>query len=370
MTKQFYIVIILIQVSLLAYAEGPPPTPVKVTALKYQELTQHVLVSGRVVAKQMSVLSPKVAGEVSAIHKDVGDWVKKGDLLMSLDSDLIQLKVIELESQLQLYHADLKRAEKMSALQEQELEDLKNAAQAYKGSVSTKELRAEESKSVQLGSDVEKIKKQFAVTQAMLEQQELLLSYHQVKAPFEGQILERFVEVGQWIHAGFGSLRINNAKKLEVELDVPHTLFFGLQQGYDSIEVTLSDYNKSFQLNEMTIRREVDPRSKTFVWVGVPESPESLVHGMSVEAHVPTSSKTKALVVNYSAILKNNTGSYVYKIVPGQVGEMVVPIPVKLGYKKGEMVVLKSPALSQGDRLVVEGGERLFPMTPVQTIGE
>lgn len=354
----------------IIHAEGPPPTPVKVTTLAIEELSQHVLVSGRVVARQMSVLSPKVAGEVSVMYKDVGDWVKEGELLMSLDSDLAQLKVDELESQLQLYHTDLKRAEKMSSIQDKEFDDLKKAAKAYQGSVSAKELRTEESKTVQLRSEVEKIKKQFAVTQSILEQQQLLLSYHQIKAPFEGQVLERFVEEGQWINAGYGSLRINNIKKLEVELDVPHTLFFGLQQGHESVEVTLSDYGKNFKLNNMRIRREVDPKSKTFVWIGEPQNPEDLVHGMSVEAYVPSSDNTKSLVVNYSAILKNDTGSYVYKLVPGPSGQIVVPIPVKLGFKKGDLVVLQSPALKQGDQIVVEGGERLFPMTPVKPLGE
>ena len=49
----------------------------------------------------------------------------------------------------------------------------------------------------------------------------------------------------------------------------------------------------------------------------------------------------------------------------GQNGTMVLPIPVKVLFKKGSRVAIESMALQTDDQVVTEGGERLFPMTPV-----
>jgi RND family efflux transporter MFP subunit len=318
----------------------------------------------------MSVLSPKVSGEVVVISKDVGDWVSEGEVLLELDSDMISLKLRELQAQIFLSQVEQQRVQQLYEIQTKEFEDLKKAAKAHKGSVSVKELRTEESKTVQLRGEFEQIKNSLTVMRSQLEQEKLRLSYHQLKAPFSGQILERGVDVGQWINSTEMCFRLSNPEELEVELDVPDNLFFILSKGPASIEIHVSGQEPSFKLKNMRVRREVNAKSKTFVWLGEPEQPEQLVHGMSVEANVPSTETIQALTVNYSAILKNDAGAYIYKVVPGQSGDMVVPIPVKLGFKKGDFVVLHSPALKVGDRVVVEGGERLFPMTPVQAQGE
>lgn len=362
------VIFILSMVSLLniCFANMPPLTPVKYSMVTKEEVKRHTKVSGRVVSKRVASVSPQVSGLVQKVHVEAGAWVKKDQVLLSLDDQKTQLSISEMKAQLKVNESMKGKLGKLLAIQKQEWKDLKLTEKDYKGSVSQKELRVEESKTIQLEGDLQEVLSQAQVLSEKIKQLELNLSYHQLKAPFAGQVLTKHISEGHWINLGTAVLDVIDSKNLEVQLDCPETLFESLVNGPKEVEVEMSHSGKSLSLKNMFLKSKVDLKTKTFQWCGSPvKVNSSLVEGMSVNAYIPSTHIEEAIIVDSNAILKNSVGSFVYKIIPAEKGEMVVPVQVKLGFRKGRKVIVTSPGLNAGDKVVVEGGERIFPMTPV-----
>jgi len=358
-------IILIFSLSSIAYTQGPPPAPVAVTKVNEVLLEDRIQVSGRVVARHVSAISPQTSGMIRKLHFEVAEAVNKGDLLVELNDDLVRLKIKEFTALLQLSQKNVEKTKQLLNIQNKEYEDLNQALLALPGSISQKELRSEKAKLVQFQKQHNEFVQQVTINKIKLEQLSLQLSHHKIIAPFSGVIINRDAAVGQWVNIGNACFTLIDKQSLEVELDIPSHLYMNTQKASVNILAKLSDQDVNIVLEQMRIRYQVDPQSKTFIWTGKPKDTSNLLSGMSVEAYVPVSAKRKFLMVNYNAILKNDAGPFVYKVAPGKGGYMALPIPVKLGFKKGDSVVVINPALQAGDQLVSEGGERLFPMTPV-----
>ncbi len=76
------------------------------------------------------------------------------------------------------------------------------------------------------------------------------------------------------------------------------------------------------------------------------------------------------LLVSRNAILRNEAGAFLYvaRQPPGAAGgeaARAVPLRVTVSFGVGDRVVVQGAGLAEGDLVVVEGNERLFPMMPV-----
>lgn len=366
--KKVIFILSIVSVLNICFANMPPLTPVKFSTVSKEEVKRHTKVSGRVVSKRVSALSTQLSGLVKEVLVEAGTWVKKDQVLLVLDGKKVQLEMNEMKAQLNVNHAIKVKLEKLLTIQKKEWNDLQLTEKDFKGSVSQKELRMEESKTIQLEGDLQETLDQAIVLNEKIKQLELNLSYHQLKAPFEGQVLNKLIAEGHWLNLGTAAFNLIDSKNLEVQLDCPEVLFNSLVNGPKEVNVEISHTGESIQLMNMFLKNSVDFKTKTFQWCGSPTKFHAgLVQGMSVSAFIPSSYIEEAIVVHSNAILKNSVGSFVYKIIPSENGEMVIPVQVKLGFRKGQKVIITSSGLNAGDKVVVEGGERIFPMTPVST---
>jgi multidrug efflux pump subunit AcrA (membrane-fusion protein) len=87
---------------------------------------------------------------------------------------------------------------------------------------------------------------------------------------------------------------------------------------------------------------------------------------MSIEAWVPTSSETLALTAPRDAVIRDGRTAFVYRASAGEDGAPSAQrTPVKVLFEWGDSVAVESTGLAAGDRVVVEGNERLVPGAPL-----
>ena len=91
---------------------------------------------------------------------------------------------------------------------------------------------------------------------------------------------------------------------------------------------------------------------------------------MSLTAWVPTNEAASELIVSGDAILRGNTGPYLYAVRTMQpdAPPVAMPVPVDVLCPVNGRVAVRAPQLQEGDLVVIEGNERLFPSTPVNPI--
>jgi len=90
-----------------------------------------------------------------------------------------------------------------------------------------------------------------------------------------------------------------------------------------------------------------------------------LAPGLALTAYVPAGAVAPRLVVPKDAILRGDAGPYVFAVRGG----MAMPVNVRVAFPIGDRVALEAgAALEPGVQVVVEGNERLMPMSPVAPI--
>ena len=114
----------------------------------------------------------------------------------------------------------------------------------------------------------------------------------------------------------------------------------------------------------------VDPIARTFsAYVRIEDEEGHLAPGMSVNGWVPTGQRREFLTLPQDALLQNDAGFYVYvaRAMPslGPGAAAAAPVMVRFLFQSDERIVVEGRELKDGDLVVVEGNERLFPMMPI-----
>jgi RND family efflux transporter MFP subunit len=376
MTFRFYALtlITLLLACAPAWAMDGGATPVEVDVIIKERVQQKIKISGRIQSQRLASLSPQISGKVMAVLVKQGELVKKRQVLIQLDDQTTKLKLAELGAQKALIQTQIDRLSKMVILQKEDLEELEGAEAALAGSVSRSEMRTSKRELIDLQGQWSQASSQLSVLETQKEQADLQLSHHQLLAPFDGQITAKMVSEGAWVNLGQGCLTILDPTSLQLILDCPSQYWGTSAESLEGLQVMISNTQEKISTKSWVAQQTVDPKSKTFQWLGLAQvndksQASGLVAGMAIEAELPTSLEQEVLTVDHNAILKNDAGAFVYKVIPSEKGMMVLPMGVKVIYRNAQRSVIVSPALKPDDQVVSEGGERLFPMMPVMIQG-
>lgn len=179
---------------------------VTVETVRNEAITRSVLATGSIHPWQEVVIGPEVGGyRVSAVLVDVGDSVRKGQVLVRLSSDLLEAEV----------------ASRRAAVRSAEADAL-NASAAFKRGETIKASGALSD------ADLDRLRAEQVAAQARVESAasdlhtaELRLKYTSVTAPDDGVVSSRTVSVGQIAQAGTEMLRLLRQKRVEWRAEVP-----------------------------------------------------------------------------------------------------------------------------------------------------
>jgi len=356
--------------------QGPPPAKVRVDAVREESVERWRQVTGELRAVLRSTVAAEQAGQVIEFAIDPGDYVEKGQTIARLDDQLAQLEVERARATFRTREASITE---QTVTLDKSKRDLQRIEDSYaRSGASQIELDTIRTTVASTDAKLAQARSELASAQADIKLAEKRLADMTVKAPFAGVIIAKRTEVGQWVSEGDTVLELVALDTLDAWLDVPEAFAARLLPHNGVVaEVVLRvpslkaiGSEPEFRARVSSVIPSADPLSRLFpVRVRLENKgstddvrqPGPLRPGMTVVGMVPTGEPQMAMTISKDAVLRNEAGAYVY--FDG--GGVAAIAPVRVEYAIGDRVVIQSPALRPGVRVVIEGNERMFPGQPL-----
>ncbi|WP_294965363.1 efflux RND transporter periplasmic adaptor subunit [Sulfurimonas sp.] len=320
----------------------PPASLVKTVKVKegYANSLQNYV--GTLYYDVNSELASESSGVVSKLYVKEGQRVNKGNILLKLESSILEAKLKAKQAILNSFLArqtkqekDLKRAEALISK--------KSIAQSsYDNTFYTLE---------SLNAEIQSQKAELLSMQIELQKKS-------IRAPFNGVVVKRNVDIGEWVSVGSSVFNLVDPKSIEARVNVPSKLLQTLSKG-QKLQSTIE--KKDMQVVVKTIVPLADKASRTFPVKLSFESQKHLIEGMRIDVKVPTLKKEKVLLVPRDAVIKRFGSFVVFSVVDGKA--MMIPVSV-ISYSQSEAAI-SAQGLKLGMRVVTKGNERIFPNMPV-----
>jgi len=324
-----------------------PPANVVVSKVTTGSLAPEEEFIGTVYYLEVSDLSGEVGGSVEIIQFEEGQRTKKGQVLVKLDSNLLEKKLqakVALHEQVLL---DLERARK----------DLERTESLYK-----KKIVAEKAYDDQR-FQVKSLEKKSAALNAEVEHLEIELKKTRINAPFNGVIIKKHVARGEWLSPGKTVATIARDGAVDIIVEVPEEVIKYLTCGM-SVRTTAAGKEKSGTITAIIPRGDIATR--TFPVKIRINNPTSLLEGMEARVKLPVGEKITTLFVPRDAVLTQFGSTVVVAVVDSKA--MIIPTKI-IGYQ-GMKAGINSQKITEGMKVVVKGNERLRNGQPVTIIKE
>jgi len=182
--------------------------------------------SGYLVARHESVISSRIQGILSALYVEEGSYVKKGEVIALLEDSDYKAAVVKAKADIEYAKANLTEMERQARLQQG----------LYRNKVVSKDALDSADARVALA------KATLDQDKAALLQQQALLDFTKIEAPFDGVVVKKMAEVGESvapippgvnISTSSGAIvAVADMNSLEAEVDVNEANVGQLQQGY------------------------------------------------------------------------------------------------------------------------------------------
>jgi RND family efflux transporter MFP subunit len=347
---------------------GRPPTPVRAAPVVLREVQEQRQITGNLRALARSRVATIEGGLVVECPIEEGDLVKKGDLLARLDDRRLALELLRIEAQSEVAQATLVERNAQVNRSERDFRLLQEVSERNAGN--PKELAdAESDLQVALARQLQ-AERDLTVLKAQADLFRTRLDDMVITAPFDGVIVVKETEVGQWLGVGDPLVEIVSVGEFDAWLDVPQSFAEAVRGPEVKVPIQVRASQLQYPPAKPRIIRQVDPISRTFyLVVRVKDDNDHLAPGMSVTGWVPTGQKAAHLLLPRDALMRNQAGFYVYAVSQSPGGPaQAVPRQVDMLFEYEGFVAIRPGGLQEGDMVVTEGNERLFPMSPVAIV--
>jgi membrane fusion protein (multidrug efflux system) len=318
-----------------------PPQTVSTIVAQSQSWGNKIEAVGSARAVNGASLSFQVSGIVSAIHFKSGDEVKKGDLLIELGAadDIAHLQSLKATTALaQLnYDRDQQLIGKDAISQQTADTDLAT-----------------------LKSD-----------QAQVSQQQALVDYKSLNAPFAGRLGIRQVDLGQYIAPGVPVVTLQQLNPIFVDFYLPQRSLDQVKVG-PNVTATVDAYpGLTFKGEVMSVNPLVDTATRNVqVRAAVKKQDDKLRPGMFARVDIDVGPAQNYITLPKTAVAYNSYGDIVYLVVnrpakdghePQQVAQQTF---VNTGATRGDQIAILK-GVKDGDTVVSAGQVKLHNGTPV-----
>lgn len=336
------------------WAQGRPAA-VGVQTVELRTLSETVPVFAEIVTARDGAVASRIAGNVENTHVLAGTQVKEGDLLISLNTDLLNIRLEQALARMQETTAAVDTARvriDRATVSFERVEQLRNSSAFSQGRFDDSE------------ADLLVARSQLAEATAALKSSEVQvaearyqLERSSIKAPFAGVVIEVNTIPGAYIQAGSPVVRLLDVSSLEIEASIPSRFMTSLAPG-QTMEADL-ETGQSLRLDLRAIlpieNTSTRTRAVRFAATGLSAIPNAAV-GQSVTVRIPVGSPREVLSVPKDALVQSPGGWSVFVAAEGK----AQPQPIQIGLALGDRYEVVS-GLAPGDLVVVRGNERLRP---------
>jgi membrane fusion protein (multidrug efflux system) len=334
-------------------AEQPPPgkpeasAPIAVKQVEAQPLKvpRTLSLSGSLIGSEEAKVAAGAAGKVVATFIERGSVVRKGALLVKLDARAVGAQAQEAAAQVESAKAqeaqaklDCARTEQMfqkGAISKSDYDKAHTACESTKWSVSAAEARR-------------------TLTAEALRDTE-------IRAPFSGMIIERFVTAGEYVRADSPVVSLVDVDALRVELTVPEADVAAVKQGMVvDFHTAANDNGPAYHGKIRYIGPSVRAQTRDAVVEAAIDNPgHELRPGMFVTARLALGEQTLP-AVPASAVRAEGTLRHVFTVTGGRLEDRLVQVddaraglvPIVTGLRSGDQVVVDvTPEMRDGAKV-------------------
>jgi membrane fusion protein (multidrug efflux system) len=318
----------------------PPPeavTTASVEAVKWQPARPAI---GSLVAERGVTLGAELPGTVRAISFESGSTVKRGDVLVKLDTSAEEAQLAAALADASLARLTLGRARRLREGQANAQADLDAAeARAAQADATVATLRANIAKKT-------------------------------IRAPFDGRISIRQVELGQVVSPGTPIASLQSVSPIHADFWLPQQALAELSPGQRVRMRTDAFRDRTWDGEITTVNPEVDAATRNVrVRATFPNPDGRLRPGMYANVEVLSTEERSVLVIPATAVMFAPYGDSVFAVEEkkdeaGQTTTVVRQKFVRTGDRRGDLVAVVS-GLEPGETVVSSGAFKLRNGTAV-----
>jgi membrane fusion protein (multidrug efflux system) len=320
---------------------GQPPQTVSSMVVGYESWNPTLKAVGTLKAQKGTDIAPQLSGVVAEIPFQSDSDVKAGDLLLRLDDrdDVANLNALKAASELaRLTYNRSKELVRSRAVSQAQLDN------------ATANLKSAEA--------------QVAAQQALVDKKN-------IRAPFDGHVGIRLVDLGQYLAAGQKVTTLQSLDPIFVDFTLPQQSLRLVGIGQTVALRTDAFPDMTFAGKVVAVDPKLDAQTRNVAVRAELANPDrKLLPGMFASVEITIGEPKKQLTLPQTSITYNPYGETVFLIVKGKPGEDgKVPLTakqkfVKTGETRGDQVAIVS-GVTEGDTVVTAGQLKLKNGTPV-----
>ena len=316
--------------------QGPPPANVTVAKVESGKIAPQAEFIATVFYQEISDTAAEMSGLVEVVRFEEGQRVQENQTLVELGSELLRKRrqaarssYEQILAEVQIARIDLKRREilyKKKSISEQSYDENRYRVIGFE--------------------------KRAAALKAQVEQFEIELKKKKIRAPFNGVVIKRHVDRGEWVSEGETVAVIGKDDTIDIVAELPERYIPFIKNGMQ-IRATVNGHDLSGKVIAIVPRGDVATRT---IPIKIRMANDSaLIEGMSARVILPTANSVRTLIVPRDAVISKFGQNVVFTASDSRA--RMIPVKV-IGYS-GLDAGVESTDLKAGMLVVLEGIERL-----------
>ncbi|UCZ57570.1 efflux RND transporter periplasmic adaptor subunit [Desulfurispirillum indicum] len=323
-----------------------PPAPVEVEAVRQGVLSQPLVYQGTVFFDRTARVTSEVSGRVEEVQVREGQRVNRGDTLVRLGSDILGQRLLAARAQADELRVQIERAR----------QNFKRAENLFRQNLSSQQAYDDAHYAL------EELKFRLVAQEHNLRALELELAHKRILAPFDGVVLQRLAEAGEWVTPGAPVVNLAAHGSMQVIVNVSQADVDVIQVG-KPVQIRVQEKLHAGVVD--AVIPQADTATRTFpVKVRVEHSGQ-LMEGMRAQVMFAGNDQIDVLLVSRDSVIRRFGQDVLFVVVDGK-AEMK---PVEIIAYDQLQVGVRVAGLQEGHLVVVKGNERISPQQAVQIIG-
>ncbi|QRM90616.1 efflux RND transporter periplasmic adaptor subunit [Lacinutrix sp. WUR7] len=280
--------------------DNSPAISVKTSQVTTNGSSPFLSVSGKIQATNSADLSTRMMGYVNKVHVNVGDKVRKGQLLISINNSDLQAKRAQVNAGITEANAALKNAQK-------DYNRFKNLF--ADNSASQKEMD-------DMTANYEMAKARVEAANQMKNEINAQFAYSNITAPFSGTVTSKNVEAGNMANPGVSLISIETPGNFEVMAMVPETEISAINKG-TAVDVLVKSINKTIKGKVAEVSTSAkNTGGQYLVKIDLDKTDANILSGMFTTVQFPVERKATSsmVLIPTEAIVTNGQLSGVYTV--------------------------------------------------------
>lgn len=302
-----------------------PPVAVDTSPVKAQGVIEKLPAVGSIEAEESVEIKPQTGGVIETIHFEEGQWVKKGDLLVKLESRKEEAELANAEASLKLSSLNYERAKKLFTDKSFSQKEVDEAAATYH------------------------------IQTALVERWRDSLKDKFLYAPFDGRLAARHYSVGQYVEPNTIITSLFADQKVKITFYVPEKEVSQLKVE-QKVELKVASFpDETFSGEIYLVDTQVDVSTRMLKIKALVDNPEQRIKaGMFANVEVIINERPKAITLPEESILTQGESFSVFVVEKG----IAKLRPVKLGIRlPGNVEIVEG--LKEGEEVIVSGLQKV-----------